>query len=146
MTKTMMAVLAALAATTSAAAGAQQPQRTAQDRPGMVRDRTAQTGWNGDWGRDRGRSPTDQHGPGMDRRGPFGRGGPSMGIMRDPARLFSMMDADRNGSISRPEFDRFHAQARSRMEQRMHDRRGSEGERFGHGAQGDRQAPGRPAR
>jgi hypothetical protein len=146
MTKTMMTALAALAAMTTTAAGAQQPQRTSGDRPGMVRDRSAQTGWNGDWGRDRGRSPTDQHGPGMDRRGPFGRGGPGMGIMRDPARLFSMMDTDRNGSISRTEFDRFHAQARSRMEQRMHDRSGSEGERFGRGVQADRQAPVRPGR
>lgn len=59
------------------------------------------------------------------RHGPDGeRGrGPGRGMGRpDPARMFAMMDVNRDGSISRAEFDGFHAKM-----MRMHGRGGPGG-------------------
>jgi len=125
--KIKIAAIAALASMTATAATAQQPQRSARpDQAAAGRMQSAPNEWNGEWRR----GPADQHGRGGDHHaGRPGRGGPGMGMgmMRDPAKLFGAMDSDRNGSVSRPEFDRFHAQMRSRMEDRMHRRMGPDG-------------------
>jgi hypothetical protein len=59
---------------------------------------------------DRPRTPMDEG------RGPGG-GGPGGGGQRpDPAKIFAMMDANRDGSVSKAEFDAFHSRMGRRGE------------------------------
>lgn len=57
------------------------------------------------------------------RREMFGR----PGMMRDPDRMFAMMDANHDGRVTRQEFGAFHQRIRAMRERRMERR----AERFG---------------